>query len=171
MINSIRWPNSKTQHFSSVGFLSRRHQHYNRRTQWRVSLIDEWFWIFPLKHSDLDDGVVFLEDFSVFLPFPQLDVQQLFEIEPLPSEDYDDFLHNLVARDDSSGGTQETRDSPKDNTEAEKRKRGRPPDKKSLMEKRREANNRERKRMRALVRLEEHLVLMSCNVMSCHVLP
>ena len=110
-----------------------------------------------MKHSDLDDGTVFLEDISVFLPFPQLDVQ-LFEIEPLPSENYDDFLHNLVDRDDGSGGTQkisEARDSP--NTEAEKRKRGRPPDKKSLIEKRREANNRERKRMRALVRLEEQI--------------
>ena len=126
-------------------------------TPWRVSLVTEWFWIFPLKHSDLDDGAVFLEDISVFLPFPQLDVQ-LFEIEPLPSENYDDFLHNLVDRDDGSGGTQkisEARDSP--NTEAEKRKRGRPPDKKSLIEKRREANNRERKRMRALVRLEEQI--------------
>ena len=105
---------------------------------------------------------MFLEDISVFLPFPQLDAQ-LFEIEPLPfsepsvPEDYDDFLHNLVDRvevHEDSQRTAETRDSSKESNEAEKGKRGRgrPPDKKSLLEKRQEANNRERKRMRALVR-------------------
>ena len=119
-----------------------------------------------MKYSDLDNGVVFLEDISVFLPFPQLDVQ-LLEIEPLPSEDYDDFLHNLVDRVDEegsgAGGSQETsdrRDSSSDSTEAGKRKRGRgrPPDRKSLLEKRQEANNRERKRMRALVRFTLYFV-------------
>lgn len=115
-----------------------------------------------------------MEDISVFLPFPLLD-PQLFEIEPLPCpcsepsqpEEYDDFLDNLVDRVDdeaSEGSHVETQDNPtKDNKEAEKRKRGRgrPPDKKSLMEKRREANNRERKRMRALVRLKDNLLILS----------
>ena len=133
------------------------------------SKIDEWFENYPVKHSDLDDGVVLLEDISVFLPFPQLDVP-LFEIEPPTSADYDDFLHNLADRvdDEGSGETQETsekRGSPKDDIQAEKGKRGRgrPPDKKSLVEKRQEANNRERKRMRALVRLNQCFVLMSCH--------
>ena len=114
---------------------------------------------------------MFLEDISVFLPFPQLE-QQLFEIEPLScsepslSEDYDDFLQTLVQRADegNSGDSQQKiragrGDSSKENIEAEKGKRGRgrPPDRKSLVEKRQEANTRERKRMRALVRLRQQI--------------
>ena len=121
----------------------------------------------------MTDGVVFLEDISVFLPFPQLE-EQLFEIEPLacpcsqPSlpEDYDYFLHTLVdsADEEHSAATQweispDKRASTKGSNEAElsqKRGRGRPPDRKSLTEKREEANTRERRRMRALVRWRDN---------------
>ena len=83
--------------------------------------------------------------------------EQLFEPT---SEGYTDFLHNLVVRyedEASSGDGQEvTLDSSKDNNEDEaaKKKRGpgRPTSKKSSKERRQEANARERKRMRALVR-------------------
>ena len=118
--------------------------------------------------------MVFLEDISVFLPFPTLE-EQLFEIEPLPCpcsqpslpEDYDDYiLHTLLDRADEehSVATQrkispDKRASTKDSNEAElgqKRGRGRPPDRKSLTEKRQEANTRERRRMRALVRWRDN---------------
>ena len=88
----------------------------------------------------------------------------MFEIEPLPcsepslSEDYDDFLQTLVQRADegNSGDSQQKIRAGKGDSSNEgekgKRGRGRPPDRKSLVEKRQEANTRERKRMRALVR-------------------
>ena len=113
----------------------------------------------------MTDGGVYLEDISVFLPFPQLE-EQLFEIEPLPCpcsqpsfpEDYDNFLQTLVASaDEEHSAATQWKISPdkRASTKAElsqKRGRGRPPDRKSLTEKREEANTRERRRMRALVR-------------------
>ena len=102
---------------------------------------------------------------KIFPPFPQLE-EQLFEAvsEPSQQEDYADFLHNLVVEVEDkesrdSGNSQEIagekRDSTKDKNEAEKqeRGRGRPASKKSVMEKRKEATARERKRMKNLVRL------------------
>ena len=66
--------------------------------------------------------------------------------------------HIDLVEDQSTGDRQEilpeNSGSGEDNKEAKKRMRGpgRPSNNKSLLEKRREANSRERKRMRALVR-------------------
>lgn len=77
--------------------------------------------------------------------------------------DYTDFMHDFVERfekEEDSGDSQETpgkRYSTKDTNAAKKRKRGpgRPAKNKSSMERRQEANDREKKRMRALVRWRE----------------
>ena len=99
----------------------------------------------------MTDGVLYLEDISVFLSFPQLE-EQLFEIEPLPCpcsqpsfpEDYDYFLQTLVdsADEEHSAADQwkispDKRASTKGSNKTElslKRGRGRPPDRKSLTE-------------------------------------
>ena len=117
--------------------------------------------MFLLKHSDLDQEFVFLEDISLFLPFPQLDEQLLPSSETIV--DYTDFMHDLVEKEEDSGesgDSQETlrkRGSRKDNNEVKKRRRGpgRPANNKSLIEKRQESNIRERRRMRDLVRWRE----------------
>ena len=112
--------------------------------------------IFSTKHSVLDVEFLLLEDISEILPFPHLD---RFELENLPSSkpivDYADFLNDLVDEVEEGRGeiSQEKRDSTEDKNE--KRKRGRPANKKSLREKRRAANSREKERMRALVRWRE----------------
>ena len=105
----------------------------------------------PLKHSDLDEA----ED------------DQLFVLEHLPSSesivDFADSMPDLVGEEDS-GDSQETpamRDKTRDNNEAKRRKRGpgRPVvNRRSFKEKRQEANSRERKRMRALVRFREQFL-------------
>ena len=68
------------------------------------SKIDVIGWYFLLQHSELDEEFVFLEDISLFLPFPHLD-QQLFELETLhssePIVDYADFMHNLGSQGSS----------------------------------------------------------------------
>ena len=103
---------------------------------------------------------MFLEDISLFLPFPQLD-EHLPSSEPIV--DFTDFIHDLVEEEEEdsgdSGGSQDSRvkrDSREDNNGAEKRRRGpgRPATKrKSLVEQRQKATSREKSRMRALVRL------------------
>ena len=103
-----------------------------------------------------------MEDISVFLPFPQLDDQLFPSSEQIV--EYTDFVERFEKEDcgDSgdNGDSQETpvkKDSSKDINEAKKRKRGpgRPAKNKSSMEKRQEANDREKKRMRDLVRWRE----------------
>lgn len=102
---------------------------------------------------------------KIFLPFPQLD-EQLFDAVSEPSQqvDYADFLHNLVigVEEEESGHSgdsqeiaREKRDSIRYKNEAVKKERGRgrPASKKSVMEKRKEATVREKKRMKNLVRL------------------
>ena len=88
------------------------------------------------------------------IPLPPL----LFDLEDvLPSSELMVDYIDLV-EEGSTGDRQEilpeNSGSGEDNKEAKKRMRGpgRPSNNKSLLEKRREANSRERKRMRALVR-------------------
>ena len=125
-----------------------------------------------------------MEDFSLFLPLPQLD-EQLYQLEPLPcgepslAEGYSDILQNLVGHSneyretintdgfiysynnvkvEQSGGCQEKTLEKKDQNhkkEKVRRGRGRPAVRKSWMEKRDEANTRERRRMRDLVRCKQ----------------
>ena len=123
-------------------------------------------------------------DFSVLQLFPHFD-EQLFQLEPSLSEDYEDILQNLVtqsneyittidteevlsshnkAEDEKSGGSPdvpvEKKDSAEGKTKKEKvrRGRGRPAVRKSRREKRDQANTRERRRMRNLVRLGQQPV-------------
>ena len=122
-------------------------------------MIGVYFFYFPLSHSDLDKEFVFLDDISLFLPFPQLD-EHLPSSEPIV--DFADFIHDLVEEEEDSGdggGSQDSRgkrDSREDTNGAEKRRQGpgRPASKrKSLVEQRQKATSREKRRMRALVRL------------------
>ena len=129
----------------------RRNPHYilEMETESEIDIIIGLY--LPLKHSGLDEA----ED------------NQLFELEHLPSSesivDFADSMHDLVEEEDS-GDSQETpamRDKTRDGNEAQKRKRGpgRPVvNRRSFKEKRQEANSRERKRMRALVRFREQFL-------------
>ena len=120
-----------------------------------------------------------MDDFSVYQPFTQFD-EQLFQLEPLPcsepSESYEDILQNFVdnsdeyvdtdgfisaqqkVKEEKSGGWQEKSQERKVSALSEKQKekvkrgRGRPAVRKSWIQKRDEANTRERRRMRDLVR-------------------
>ena len=89
-------------------------------------MIGVYFFYFPLSHSDLDKEFVFLDDISLFLPFPQLD-EHLPSSEPIV--DFADFIHDLVEEEEDSGdggGSQDSRgkrDSREDNDGAEKRRR------------------------------------------------
>ena len=139
------------------------------------------------KRLDLKE-IELMEEFSAFLPFPQLD-EQLLHLEPLTSaepsvpEGYEAILQNCVEdsndnittidtegflrpynmdRDGKSlAGNWQLSSGKKDSARADNKKkvqrgrgrgRGRPAVKKSWVEKRDEANTRERRRMRDLVR-------------------
>ena len=127
----------------------RRNPHYILEMESEIDIIIGLY--LPLKHSDLDEA----ED------------NQLFVLEHLPSSesivDFADSMRDLVEEEDS-GDSQETpamRDKTRDDNEAKKRKRGpgRPVvNRRSFKEKRQEANSRERKRMRALVRFREQFL-------------
>ena len=126
-----------------------RNPHFILEIESEIDIIIEIY--LPLKHSDLDEA----ED------------DQLFVLEHLPSSesivDFADSMRDLVEEEDS-GESQETpamRDKTRDNNEAKRRKRGpgRPVvNRRSFKEKRQEANSRERKRMRALVRFREQFL-------------
>ena len=116
-----------------------------------------------MEQSSLDDEFLLLvEDISEFLPFPHLD-QHPFELEHLPSPelivDCPDFLDDSVDRVEveGTGDNQEGRDSTENKNKKRKRGPGRP--KKSPREKREAANSREKKRMRALVRLRKQAIV------------
>ena len=132
-------------------------------------------------------------ELSVFQPFPHFD-EQVFQLEPPTcSEDYDEILQNFVAhsndyittihtdeffsshqkvRDENSGGCQEVTLEYKDSARKSKKKervkrgRGRPAVRKSWLEKRDEANTRERRRMRDLVRWEKEPTSVPLTIIS-----
>ena len=87
-----------------------------------------------------------MEDTSEFLLFPELD-------EQLPSsESIVDYADVEEDRGDIQEIAHQNIESFNDGTKKKKRGRGRPMGQKSLLERRLEANSREKKRMRALVR-------------------